>query len=72
MSCEDLDRIRVALEQELAAGEALSDVEIVERVSSSSSSKHHHLHRRHQHRFHPLVVSIGESSRDLFFRLGWR
>ena len=50
VSREDLDLVRVALEQELAAGAPLSDVEIVERVSSSRSSHHH-----------PLVVSIGES-----------
>lgn len=45
VSREDLDRVRIALEQELAAGAPSSDEEIVERVSSS----------RH---LHPLIVSI--------------
>jgi len=47
--------VRLALEQELAAGVPLSDVEIVDRVSSSRL-KHH-----------PLVVSIGESTPVLLF-----
>ena len=49
VSREDLDCVRIALEQELAAGRPFSDAEIVERVSSSR-------------RLHPLVVSIGELS----------
>lgn len=55
VSREDLDCVRIALEQELAAGAPLSDQEIVERVSSS----------RH---LHPLIVSIGECffSRSVF------
>ena len=55
VSREDLDLVRLALEQELAAGVPLSDVEIVDHVSSSRS-KHH-----------PLVVSIGESTPVLLF-----
>lgn len=47
---EDLDSVRVALEQELATGRPCSDAEIIERVSS----------RKRQH--HPLVISIGKRS----------
>ena len=57
VSREDLDRVRIELEQELAAGGAFSDDDIVERVSSSR-------------RLHPLVVSIGECfSRSLPSRI---
>ena len=46
VSTADLDRVRVALEEELASGAALSDAEIVDRVAASDER-------------HPLVISIG-------------
>lgn len=66
VSREDLDCVRIALEQELAAGAPLSDEDIVEGVSSSTHP-------------HPLIVSIGECfffralcSRVFFCRAGRR
>lgn len=57
---EDLDSVRVALEQELAMGRPRSDAEIVERVSS----------RKRQH--HPLVTAIGKGAFGSLFTLAGR